>query len=280
MKASVIIPTYNEEKDIQECLSSLEKQSLKNFEVIVVDDGSSDRTYSMVQSVNKKLNIPMRVYRQNHEGPAVARNRGAKHARGEILVFVDADMTFKKDFLEKLILPIEKGQSLGTFSKEEYVSNWDNNWAKCWNYMEGWENKKRHPKNYPSEQKVFRAVKKSAFDKVGGFSKGGYTDDYSLHQKLGTFATAAKGAVFYHRNPDSPKEIFSHAKWVSKRNYKFGYLGILYALLRSSFPASAIKGLYRALKHKCLYCFPFQIVYDAGIFVGLINYWLTKQGAK
>ena len=109
MKVSVIIPTYNEEKDILNCLKSLYKQSVKNLEIIVVDDGSIDQTVELVQKEKVKL------LKQSHLGTAQARNFGAANAHGEILVFVDADMTFDHKFIEKLIEPIQKLKVIGTF---------------------------------------------------------------------------------------------------------------------------------------------------------------------
>ena len=90
MKISVIIPTYNEESVILDCLRSLASQSLKDFEIIVVDDGSTDTTVEKLEDVM--------VLHQNHLGAGAARNLGAKQAKGDILVFVDADMTFDRNF--------------------------------------------------------------------------------------------------------------------------------------------------------------------------------------
>src|SRR3989344_1367122 len=200
MKVTVIIPTYNEEDVIGDCLESLSKQTYHDFEIIVVDDGSTDKTIEVLQ----KFQIPnskFQILRQKHGGPGAARNLGAGRASGEVLVFVDADMTFDKNFLKNLVKPILSGKTKGTFSKYEYVSNWENVWARCWNINQNWEERRRHPKYYPDKQKVFRAILKSEFDKVGGFTPGGYTDDYSLYEKLGYMAVSAQGAIFYHKNP-------------------------------------------------------------------------------
>lgn len=269
MKVSVIIPTYNEIQVLGECLDSLSKQTYKDIEVIVVDDGSSDGTAEK-----------FKVIRQNHKGAGMARNLGAKRAGGEILVFVDADMTFDKNFIKKLVEPIVNGKTNGTFSKNENVSNWNNVWARCWNINEGWEDRKRHPKNYPDHQSVFRAILKSEFNRVGGFTGGGYDDDWSLSKKLGYEAVVAQNAVFYHKNPDNLKEIFNHAKWVGKRKYKFGILGYLFALVRSSFPVSLMLGLLKSIRYRLIAFLVFKIVYDFGIFVGVLNYMFTKKGAK
>lgn len=277
MKVSVIIPTYNEEKDILSCLKSLNKQSFRNFEVIVVDDGSTDNT---LKKLKKAKSNKLKILTQKHLGAGAGRNNGASKATGKILVFVDADMTFHKNFLKNLIKSIVQGKSKGTFSKNEIVSNWHNVWAKCWNINEGWEPRKRHPKIYPSTQEVFRAILKSEFDRVGGFTPGGYNDDWSLYEKLGYKATHTKGAIFYHKNPDSLKEIFEQARWVGKRKYKFGMLGFIVALVRVSLPISLLVGFYKSVVSWRIQFMVFKIVYDLGAFLGIISYMANKKGAK
>ena len=276
---TVIIPTYNEEKVLTDCIESLGFQTLTDFEIIVVDDGSTDNTWQLLSEIrNSKFEI--RKLRAKHVGAGAARNLGAKSAKGEILVFVDADMTFDKNFLDKLTQPIRNNFLKGTFSKEEVVSNWDNSWARCWNINEGWEEKHRHPKNYPDKQPVFRAILKSEFEKVAGFTPGGYNDDWSLWEKLGYEATSAPGAIFYHKNPSSLEEIFRHAKWVGKRKYKMGFIGYAVALLRASLPVSLAIGLYKGFKSKDLQFMIFKIVYDFGILIGILQYMFSGKGAK
>ncbi len=278
MKISVIIPTYNEADVIQSCIESLGGQTYEDFEIIIVDDGSSDATSQILRGASKIL-PDFYFLEQNHKGAGAARNLGAKKAKGEILVFVDADMTFDKDFLRRLIEPIEKGER-GTFSKEEFVANWGSPWARSWNINEGWEEKRRHPKAYPDHQPVFRAILKSEFEKVGGFTPGGYDDDWSLSKKLGYEAVSAPGAIFYHKNPSSLGEIFKHAGWVGKRKYKLGYLGYAFALLRSSLPVSIVTGIYKGLKNRNLRFVIFKVVYDFGIFTGILEYMFSGRGAK
>lgn len=276
MKISVIIPTYNEKAVLEDCIQSLGDQTLADFEIIVVDDGSSDKT---IQKLQNPKTPGLKILRQEHKGAGAARNLGAKHAKGQILVFVDADMTFDQYFLEKLTDPIFQAKVNGTFSKEEFVSNWGNVWARCWNIQEGWVDKRRHPKNYPDIQPVFRAILKSEFDKVGGFTPGGYDDDWSLSKKLEYEAVSAPNAIFYHKNPDNLLEIFNHAKWIGKRKYKFGILGELVALVRSLFPVSLIVGLLKSLVNHNLQFIVFKIVYDFGIFIGILeNILFNKQG--
>lgn len=276
---SVIIPTYNEEKVLSDCIESLGFQTLTDFEIIVVDDGSTDGTLEILKNLEKLL-PSFKFFQENHKGAGAARNLGAGHAKGEILVFVDADMTFDKNFLEKLTEPIRKSLVKGTFSKEEIVSNWDNPWSRCWNINEGWEEKRRHPKNFPDHQPVFRAILKSEFDKVGGFTPGGYDDDWSLSRKLGYEAISAPDAVFYHKNPSSLGEIFSHARWVGKRKYKLGFIGYLIAMVRVSLPISILIGLYKSVISRSLQFVIFKVVYDFGILIGILEYILSGKGAK
>lgn len=277
MKVSVIIPTYNEENDILNCLKSLDKQSLKGFEVIVVDDGSTDNTLKKLKSAKSKQ---FKVLSQDHKGPGAGRNKGAKNSKGDILVFVDADMTFHRKFLKKLIQPIISGKVKGTFSKYEYVANWENTWSRCWNINENWEIRRRHPKNYPDTQEVFRAILRSEFERVGGFTPGGYNDDWSLYEKLGYKAVSAPGAIFYHKNPESLKEAFNQAIWIGKRQYKLGIIGYIVALLRSSLPVSLIVAIYKSIVNWQIAFIPFKLIYDLGVFIGVLSFIFTKKGAK
>ena len=280
MKVSVIIPTYNEENVIRECLDSLAKQTYKEIEVIVVDDGSTDKTFKVLSDLRFKK-YDLRVLKQEHKGPGEARNFGAKHAMGEILVFADSDMTFDKDFINWLVEPIINGKAKGTWSRDEYVSNSENVWSQCWGINEGWEKGKRHPKNYPQTQKVFRAILKSEFDRVGGFSKGGfYTDDWTLSEKLRYEATVAPNAKFYHKNPETLGEVFSQAKWVAKRPYKLGIMGMTIALARSSLPFSLVVGFFKSIIHAKPGFLIFKLVYDFGVFVGILEYLLLGKGIK
>ena len=278
MKISAIIPTFNEEKVIKDCLKSISSQSYKDVEIIVVDDGSSDETWNILNDLKNNANL--KIFRQNHQGAGASRNLGAKHAEGDILVFVDADMTFDKNFLKNLVKPIILGKTRGTFSKYEYVSNWNNLWARCWNINQNWEETRRHPKNYPDTQKVFRAILKKEFDRIGGFTPGGYTDDYSLYDRLGYLAVSAPGAIFYHKNPESLGEIFKQAKWIGKRRYKLGALGYLVALIRASLPISILIGIIKSILHSQPRFLIFKVVYDFGIFLGIIEAIFFKKLSK
>ena len=273
-KVSVIIPTYNEQRDISACLSSLLAQDYPNFEIIVVDDGSLDSTLSHIQK------FPVKIVKQSHLGAGAARNLGAKHAHGQILVFVDADMTFVPSFLHSLVRPIIDQKTIGTFSKDELVSNPDNLWSRCWSIAKGAPPGKLHPSNYPDTQPVFRAILKSEFDRVGGFDPIGYDDDWTLSSKLGTVATAAPNAHFYHRNPDSLLEVWHQARWTAKRAYKLRALGKIITLIRTSLPVSLITGIVTSISIGLPAFVYFKLLYDTAIFKSVLFSFISTNHYK
>lgn len=109
-KVSVIVAVYNEEKYIEECLNSLIKQTLKEIEIICVDDGSTDSTLSIIKRY-KMLDSRISIYTQKNQYAGVARNYGMEHASGRYLVFLDGDDYFAPDFLEKMYENAEKYHS-------------------------------------------------------------------------------------------------------------------------------------------------------------------------
>lgn len=100
MKVSVIVPCYNMKEYMTECLGSIFKQSLKDIEVICVDDGSDDGTREYLEVYQKKHQNMIVVYQEN-QGAGAARNRGVRLARGEFIAFMDADDFYpQEDILE------------------------------------------------------------------------------------------------------------------------------------------------------------------------------------
>lgn len=100
-KVSVIIPVYNTQAYLAECLDSITGQTLKELEIICIDDGSEDSSFDLLLSRAEK-DSRIRVYRQENCGLSVTRNRGLSHASGEYVYFMDSDDTLRKDALEKL----------------------------------------------------------------------------------------------------------------------------------------------------------------------------------
>lgn len=274
---SIIIPAFNEEKTIGECLKSLKNQSYKQVEIIVVDDGSSDSTRNIVKGFPD-----IKLLTQSHKGPGQARNLGASGAKGEILVFVDADMTFDKNFIKDLVKPILEGKTIGTFSKNEMVKNKDNIWSACWNINKNLPKNRMIARDCPDEAPVFRAILKSEFERVGGFETSGqYTDDWSLSRKLGKKSSVASGAIYYHANPDSVIEIWRQARWIGKNEFIAGsFLRKLRSLVFYSFPASFIIGLFKSIINFNFYFLLFKFIYDFAIFVSVSRSFGGEKKSK
>ena len=107
---SVIIPAYNSEKVIERCLKSLIEQTLKNIEIIVVDDGSTDGTYSIVDKYVEEYEI-IKCISQTNQGAGAARNKGLANAMGEFIGFVDADDYVMPTMFEELYKEIVQTDS-------------------------------------------------------------------------------------------------------------------------------------------------------------------------
>ena len=95
-KISVIIPVYNGEKTIQETIESVLGQTFVDFELIIIDDGSSDRT---VEIINKNLDSRIKLYSYPNQGLSVSRNRGIQRSQGDYISFIDADDLWTKNKL-------------------------------------------------------------------------------------------------------------------------------------------------------------------------------------
>ena len=101
VKISVIVPVYNSEEYLRRCIDSILKQSYELFELIAVDDGSSDNSWKILENYSKQDNR-IRIIHQENAGPGKARNRGLDAASGEYVVFVDSDDFIENDYFLKL----------------------------------------------------------------------------------------------------------------------------------------------------------------------------------
>ncbi len=106
--ATILIPAYNCADSLGECLSSLAKQTVQPLETIVIDDGSRDETATVAEVFNRVTVIR----RPERGGAGAARVTGAKHAKGDIIVFIDSDCMAPPDWLEKIVAEFEKDPEL------------------------------------------------------------------------------------------------------------------------------------------------------------------------
>ena len=101
---SVIVTTYNNEKYIKACLDSLLAQTFQDFEIVVIDDGSTDQTSKVLNQYS--ANSRLKIHHQPNAGVSAARNQGLKLSHGKFVCFVDSDDYVAKNYLEKLVAPL------------------------------------------------------------------------------------------------------------------------------------------------------------------------------
>lgn len=189
---SIIIPAYNEEKYIGRCLKSILSQEwLPECEIIVVDNKSSDKTAEIVRKNFSQVKLVFEPKKR----VAIARNRGAKEARGEILIFIDADVIAPKDHFKKILAEFKKDQRLIALSGPYFFSD-GSLYTRFITFLF------YQVLVYPAEYFFNRllnfgsgsiggnfAVYKSFFEKVRGFNEGYpfYGDDTDLPLRLRKF---------------------------------------------------------------------------------------------
>lgn len=196
-KISVIIPCYNYGGFLMEAVESVLKQTFRDFEVIIVDDGSTDaETLSVLQGIEKQY-PEIKIIRQNNSGPAGARNRGIKSSRGEFFLPLDADDTIEPEMLEKCYEEIVKNPKLGMvytwvhfFGNDEAI--WKSGEYNFYDFL------------YSNQATVSALVRKCAWEDVGGYDENmrdGYEDwEFWINLgKAGWFGKLIREPLFNYR---------------------------------------------------------------------------------
>ena len=115
---SVIIPLYNKESNISRTVHSVLEQSIKEFELIIVDDGSTDNSLNIIKDIH---DVRIRLIRQENGGPSKARNTGVTYAQGDWILFLDADDELMDRALEHFTNLIVSNREVGIFCCEFLV---------------------------------------------------------------------------------------------------------------------------------------------------------------
>lgn len=101
-KISIIIPIYNSEKYINKCIDSILNQTYKDYELILINDGSKDNSLNIIKDYEKKYDF-IKVYDQKNSGPAVTRTNGIKYANTPYIMFIDSDDYLDEDYIKSYI---------------------------------------------------------------------------------------------------------------------------------------------------------------------------------
>jgi glycosyltransferase involved in cell wall biosynthesis len=277
LRVDILIPCYNEEDVLPHSIPAMLAQDYSpKPNLMFVDDGSTDKTVEIIQQYIETSDR-IKLFKQNHRGPAQARNFAASQSTSDILVFNDADMIPDPHYVSALVSPIIAGVAKGTFTSSEKVGNVHNYWAECWSLAGGCKIGKRFPDDYPKDAPAFRALLKKEFSRVGGYSDvgtGGVGEDLTLSKKLGYLALDAPLAICYHDNPSTMKDFMCSAAWYGKGWYaKYGFRTLIVNLLKRNPLTSLIKAM---IKKRFYYALGL-VIYDSAVIYGMFS---TALGGK
>jgi len=265
---SVIVPAYNAEKTIASTLEALlnQKYSRKKYEVILVDDGSKDKTYEVAKK------FPVKIYRIKHKGPAYARNFGAKKAKGDIILFTDADCVPDKNWIKNMVEPFKNSEIVGvsgtyrTLNPKKFMARF------C-----GYVIEHRH-----------RSMKKQKFiDFIGTFSAGYRKNIFLKFKGFDERFTKAQGEdpeLSFRISKSGHKMVFQHNAFV-----KHPHLESLRKYLKQKYQRAKWRNLIYWSGHKekiladsysakplFLQIFGFAILCLFCLFFGLLLYNILK----
>jgi GT2 family glycosyltransferase len=219
MLFSVIIPVYNRPDELTELLTSLRGQTIPNFEVVVVEDGSSNPSDTIIDSFQKDLEIQY-IFQEN-TGQGFARNHGMKLAKGDFFVILDSDVILPSDYLDKLENAIQT-RGLDAFggpdaAKEDFSSlqkAMDFAMTSFWT-TGGIRGKMKDPRKYQARG-FNMGVSRAVFEDLGGFVDPNRGEDieWSLRiKKAGYKLELVEGAFVYHKRKNTlgsfAKQAFS-----------------------------------------------------------------------
>ena len=259
---SIIIAIYNRKDELFELLNSLSHQTDKDFEVIIVDDGSLINLRPTAELFHESLNIEF--FRKDNSGPGLSRNYGAKRAKNDWLVFVDSDVIVETDYIQKIKKNLAE-VSCDAFGGADKAHKGFNLMQKAISYsmtsvfttggIRG--SKKSVSKFQPRSFNM--GVRKSAFKKVGGFSEMRIGEDPDLSMRLweNGFTTAFFDdiSVYHKRRVDLGK--------FSKQVYQFGCAR---PILNQRHPKYV----------KITFAFP--SLFFLGYVLGIIEYFFFQKG--
>jgi glycosyltransferase involved in cell wall biosynthesis len=216
---SIIVPSYNRAEEIKELLQSFTNLQFprERFELIIADDGSTDQTESVVREFQQATDLQIKFYRQENQGPGVARNMGMTKAQGEVFIFIDSDCTVAPNWLSAIdrALDSEKADAFGgpDSFREDFPPL-----LKAINYsmtsfittggIRG-HKKKSLGKYYPRSFNM--GLRRHVYVKIGGFGtlRHGQDIEYS-HRILQSGAKIIRipDAIVYHKRRTSLKKFF------------------------------------------------------------------------
>lgn len=214
---SIIIPAFNRADEVEELLTSLENMySLgKQYECLIVDDGSTDNTESLVHQHQQRASFPIRFISQENQGPGAARNNGMEHAAGEFFIFLDSDTLVHPGWLQAIDQAVSKGTE--AFGGPDEASADFTPLQKAINYSMtsfittgGIRGKQKSVgRFYPRSFNM--GLSRDVYKKTGGFGGLRHGQDIEFSQRIidsGASVEFVPEAIVYHKRRTSLKKFF------------------------------------------------------------------------
>lgn len=231
---SVIVPFYNREKYLEKCLTSLVNQTLKDIEIICVDDGSSDNSMEIVRGFASK-DARIKIIQQKNLKQGAARNAGVNIAQGEYIGFVDSDDWVDSDYFEKLYNTAKKYDSDISLADVIRVGNGKS--KRRFNitdekFYTSLQDKTDINKQWKEGCPTNKLYRKSLLDKYDiKFPEGVYYEDKIYTTKAIYYAngivTVPSVAYYYWRTPNSTVKSNDSKKMLDKNNARLEVLKFL-----------------------------------------------------
>jgi len=217
MYFSIIIPVYNRPSEVYELLTSISNQTLQDFEVILIEDGSSDKSDQIVSFFQPKISI--HYFYQENQGQGFARNYGMNQANGEFFVILDSDVILPEDYLFVLKNAIRK-RNLDAFGGPDAAASDFSNLQKAMDYAMtsfwttgGIRGKLKEPSKYQARG-FNMGVSRKVFDTTGGFADPNRGEDieWSIRiKKAGFKLELVEEAFVYHKRKNTLKSFAKQA---------------------------------------------------------------------
>ena len=264
---SIIVPLYNKAPYVRKALESIMSQTYKDFELIVVDDGSIDNSASICEGYLSKLStLDSRLIRQANSGVAAARNNGVKVSSGEYVCFLDADDWWEPKFLEEMDKLIEEYPDAGLYVTN-YIYYKPGKTHVALNLPRGYMN---YPEAYIQSgampvTSITTCMQRKAFDEMGGFPIGiKLGEDFllwaktALHYKV---AFCEKPLAYY--NNDIPNTMRATRNLHAPEHHMLFNLDFIIDDLRHT-PYTVNRDVWTRL-------------FDKLRVSGLLDYWLSDE---
>jgi len=228
MLYSVIIPVYNRPEEIQELLESLTRQSYRQFEVLIIEDGSSDTCKNVVLDYQNQLDI--RYYFKENSGQGFSRNYGFKRAKGDYFVIFDSDCLVPNhyfsavtDFIENRRIDFWGGPDRAhpDFTDIQKAINFSMTSVLTTGGIRG---RKKHLGNY-HPRSFNMGISREAFEKSGGFkiTRKGEDIEFSIRlEKLGFTSAYIEKAYVYHKRRTSLSEFYKQLHFFGRARINIG----------------------------------------------------------